>query len=87
MFQKIWSMIQEPLFESHVASIFIHNIHPKLKFIALYYMILTFIEIMHMVIQKEKFLIGMGDLKYGNTPKDTKEWRYHKNEYKWVHAI
>jgi len=28
-FQNIWRMIPEPLFESHVTSIFVHNIHPK----------------------------------------------------------
>lgn len=60
-FQKIWSMIPEPLYESHVTSMFIHNIHPKLKFIALDYMTLPFTEIAHRITQKEKCLGYMDD--------------------------
>lgn len=75
-------MILEPLFESHITSIFFHNIHPKFKFIALDYIILPLINIMHMITQKERSLVDIGDLKYANPPKDTKEVTYHKNEEK-----
>jgi len=51
---------------------FIHNIHPILKFIALDYMILPFIDIVHRLAQKEKCLVDMGDLKYRNPSKETK---------------
>ena len=46
-FQKNWSMILEPLSQSHVISMCVHNIHPKLKFIAIDYMTLLFTKIMH----------------------------------------
>jgi len=51
---------------------FIHNIHPKFKFIALDYMALPFTEIVHRITQNEKCLVEIGDLKYGNLPKETK---------------
>lgn len=68
-------MITKPLFESHFTSMFFHNIHPKLKFIALDYMILPFTKIVHRLSQKEKFLVYMGNLKYGNPIKETKGGR------------
>jgi len=81
-FQKIWSMILEPLSKSHVKSMFVHNIHHKLKFIALDYMTLSFTKIMHRLTKKEKCLVDMGDLKYGNPSKETKGSKYHKKEDK-----
>lgn len=80
-------MIQEPLSESHVTCIFIHNIHPKLNFIALDYMTLPFTEIMHRLVQKEKCLVDIGKLKYGNPLNETKRGGYKKNEYKEVYAV
>jgi len=84
---KIWSMILEPLSKSHVTSMFFHNIHHKLKFIALDYMKLPFTEIMHRLTQKKKYLVDMGDLKYGNPNKETKEGIHHKKDDKKVHSI
>jgi len=55
-------MIPKPLYESHVTSIFIKYIHPKLNFISLDYMTLPFTEIVHRLTQKEKCLVDMGDL-------------------------
>lgn len=34
-FQKTWSMIKDPLLEAHVKAMFLNNIYPKLKFIAM----------------------------------------------------
>lgn len=65
-------MIQEPLAESHVKSMFIHNIHLELKFIALDYMSLQFTNIVHRLVKKEKYLIDMEKLKYGNIYKEIK---------------
>lgn len=69
-------MIPKPLSKSHVTSMFVHNIHPKLKFIALDYMTLPFLEIVHSITHKEKCLIDIDDLKYGNPPKEKKRGRY-----------
>jgi len=66
---------------------FVHNIHPKLKFIALDYMTLPFTRIMHRFTQKKKFLVDMGDLKYENPNKETKGGRHQKKEDKEVHDI
>jgi len=80
-------MILEALSESYVTSIFFHNIHPKLIFIALDYMTLPFIEIFHRLTQKEKYLVDIGDLKYGNSREETKGSKYYKKEDKEVLTI
>lgn len=81
-------MVPDPLSKSHVIYMFIHKIHPKLKFIALDYMKLPlpFTTCVHRITQKQKHLVDMGDLKYGNPPKEEKEGRYQKKEYKEVHS-
>ena len=50
-------------------------------------MALPFTEIVHRITQNEKCLVEIGDLKYGNLPKETKWGRYQKMEDKEVHAI
>ena len=72
-FQKIWSMILEPLTENHVISMFIHNINPKMKFQVLDYMTLPFTKIIKKLTQKDKCLVEIGDLKYGNPNKEKRE--------------
>lgn len=80
-------MILESLFESHVTSIFVQNIYPKLKFIALDYMISIFTKIIHRLSQKDKCLVDMGSLKYGNPSIETNGGRHQKKEDKEDYAI
>lgn len=56
--------------------IIFHIIHPKLTFIALDYMTLSFIKILHSITQNYKYLVDMGDLKYVNLPKKIREAKY-----------
>lgn len=68
-FQKIWSMIPKPLSTNHVTSMFIDNIHPKLKYITLNYMTPSFTKLVNHLTQKEKCLVKIGNLKYENPSK------------------
>lgn len=80
-------MIQDSFLELYANSMFVHNMYPKLKFIALDYMTLQFIEIMHRLVQKEKYLVDMGELKYHNNFKEPKRGGFHSKEDKNVYAI
>lgn len=80
-------MIPEPLSENHVISIFIQNLHLKLRYIFLDYVTFPFLHIVTILTPKEKCLIEMGEIKYENPSKETKGSRYQKKEEKEVHSI
>ena len=82
-FQNIWSMIKDPLLETHVKAIFVHNINLGLSFIAINYVDFYFSNIVHKLIKKEEFMVEMEKLKYDTPSKDQKK-PYQKKEDKHV---
>lgn len=76
-------MIKDPLLEAHVKAIFIHNIHPELRFITMDYVDFSFSNIVHKLIQKKECMVEMGKMKYDNPPKDQQKL-YPKKEDRHV---